>query len=147
MQPHVHFHAARCGEALQTALALKGLDARVCFHVCCERALHGESSKALLALERLLVGVDADVAHKVTGLLEFLGAIWTAVPADAVLLPDGACTVKIHGGGHRWAERSTPRILFWGIKQLFQEADTISIFKARLETLLSGKAFLPVFSH
>lgn len=99
MQPHVHFHAARCGEALQTALALKGLDARVCFHVCCERALHGESSKALLALERLLVGVDADVAHKVTGLLEFLGAIWTAVPADAVLLPDGACTVKRHGGG------------------------------------------------
>lgn len=90
MQPHVHFHAARCGEALQTALALEGLDARVCFHVCRERALHGEGSKALLALERLLVGVDADVAHQVAGLFEFLGAVRAAMPADAIFLPDGA---------------------------------------------------------
>lgn len=90
MQTHVYFHAARSGEALQTALTLEGLDARVRFHVRCEGALDGEGSEALFALERLLVGVDADVADEITGLLELLGAVRAAMPADAVLLPDGA---------------------------------------------------------
>lgn len=90
MQTHVYFHAARSGEALQTALALKRLDARVRFHVCCEGALDSKSSEALFALERLLVGVDADVANEIAGLLELLGAIWTAMPADPILLPDRA---------------------------------------------------------
>lgn len=90
MQTHVHFHAARSGEAFQTALTLKRLDARVRFHVCRECALDGKGSEALFALERLLVGVDADVANKIAWLLELLGAIWAAVPADAILLPDGA---------------------------------------------------------
>lgn len=90
MQTHVYFHAARSGEALQTALTLKGLDTRVRFHVCCEGALDSKSSEALFALERLLVSVDADVADEVAGFLELLGAVWAAMPADAVLLPDGA---------------------------------------------------------
>lgn len=86
----MYFHAARSGEALQTALTLKGLDTRVRFHVCCEGALDSKSSEALFALERLLMSVDADVADEVTGFLELLGAVWAAMPADAVLLPDGA---------------------------------------------------------
>lgn len=88
MQTHVYFHAARSGEALQTALTLKRLDTRVRFHVCCEGALDSKGSEALFTLERLLVGVDADVANKVAGLLELLGAIWAAMPANAILLPD-----------------------------------------------------------
>lgn len=90
VQPHVHFHAAWGGEALQAALTLEGLDARVCLHVRCEGALHCESSEALLALERLLVGVDANVADEVAGLLELLGAVGAAMPANTVLFPDWA---------------------------------------------------------
>lgn len=90
MKTHVYFHAARSGEALQTALALERLDTRVRFHVCCEGALDSKSSEALFALERLLVRVDADVADEITGLLELLGAIGTAVPANAVLFPNQA---------------------------------------------------------
>lgn len=90
METHVYFHAARSREAFQAALALERLDARVCFHVCCERALDSKSSEALFALERLLVCVDADVADEIAGLLELLGAIGTAVPADAVLFPNQA---------------------------------------------------------
>lgn len=88
MKSHVYFHAARGGEALQTALTLERLDTRVCFHVCCEGALNSKSSEALFALKRLLMGVDADVANKITGLLELLGAIRTAMPANAIFLPD-----------------------------------------------------------
>lgn len=88
MQTHVYFHAPRSGEALEAGLTLKRLDARVRFHVRREGALDGKGSEALFALERLLVGVDADVAHQIAGLLELLGAIRTAMPADAVLLPD-----------------------------------------------------------
>lgn len=84
----MYFHAPRSREALQTALTLKRLDSRVRFHVCCEGALDCKRSEALLALERLLMGVDADVADKITGLLELLGAIWAAMPADTILLPD-----------------------------------------------------------
>lgn len=90
MQTHVYLHATRSGEALEAALALKGLDARVRFHMCCEGTLDSKSSEALFALERLLVSVDADVADEVAGFLELLGAVRAAVPADAVLLPDGA---------------------------------------------------------
>lgn len=90
MQTHVNFHAARSGEALQTALTLKGLDTRVRFHVCGEGALDSKSSEALFALERLLVRVDANVADKIAGLLELLGAVWAAVPANAILLSDRA---------------------------------------------------------
>lgn len=86
----MYFHAARRGKALQTALALERLDTRVCFHVCCEGALDSERSEALLALERLFMGVDADVADQIAGLLELLGAIRAAVPANAVLFPDQA---------------------------------------------------------
>lgn len=88
MQTHVYFHAPRSGEALQTALTLERFDTRVRFHVCCEGALHSKSSEALFALERLLVGVDADVPHQIAGLLELLGAIWAPMPADAILLSD-----------------------------------------------------------
>lgn len=88
MQTHVYFHASRSGEALEAGLTLKRLDTRVRFHVRREGALDGEGSEALFALERLLMGVDADVAHQIAGLLELLGAIRTAMPADAVLFPD-----------------------------------------------------------
>lgn len=84
----MYFHASRSGEALKTGLTLERLDTSVCFHVRCEGALHGERSEALFALERLLMGVDPDVAHQIAGLLELLGAIRTAVPADAILFPD-----------------------------------------------------------
>ena len=94
MQPHVYLHAARSGEALQTALTLEGLDTRVRFHMCREGALDGKSSEALFAFERLLVGVDADVANKVTGFLELLGAVWADMPAYTVLFPDGAWKKK-----------------------------------------------------
>lgn len=62
----------------------------MCFHVCCEGALDSKSSEALLALERLFVGVDADVADEIARLLELLGAVQTAVPANTVLFPDQA---------------------------------------------------------
>lgn len=62
----------------------------MCFHVCCEGALDSKSSEALLALERLFMGVDADVTDEIAGLLELLGAVQTAVPANAVLFPDQA---------------------------------------------------------
>lgn len=90
MQPHVYFHAARSGEALQTALTLEGLDARVRLHVCGEGALHGKSSEALFALERFLVGVDAYVSNEVAGLLKLLGAVGAPVPANPILFPDRA---------------------------------------------------------
>lgn len=86
----MYFHAARSGEALQTALTFKRLDTRVRFHVRCEGALDSKGSEALLALERLLVRVDADVADEIAGLLELLGAVGTAVPANAVLFPNQA---------------------------------------------------------
>lgn len=84
----MHFHASRSGEALEAGLTLERLDASVRFHVRREGAFDCEGPEALFALERLLVGVDADVAHQIAGLLELLGAIRTAMPADAILLPD-----------------------------------------------------------
>lgn len=89
MQTHVNLHAAGGGEALETTLALEGLDARVRLHVGGESTLHSEGPEALLALEGLFVGVDADVTHQVARLLELLGAVWAAVPAHTILLPDG----------------------------------------------------------
>lgn len=86
----MYFHAARSGEALQAALALERLDACVRFHVRREGALDSKSPETLFALERLFVRVDADVADEVAGLLELFGAIWTAMPANAVLFPDQA---------------------------------------------------------
>lgn len=90
MQSHVYLHAARSGEALQTALTLKGLDTRVRFHMCSEGTLDSKSSEALFALERLLVGVDTNVANKVAWFLELLGAVWAAMPPNTILFPDGA---------------------------------------------------------
>lgn len=92
VQPHVHFHAAWSGEALQTALTLEGLDACVCLHVRCEGTLHCESSETLFAFEGFLVGVNANVADEVAGLLELFGAVRAAVPAHTVLFPDRACS-------------------------------------------------------
>lgn len=88
VQANVHLEAPRGGEALHAALALERLDARVRFDVGCQRALHGESPEALRALEGLLVGVDADVAHQVAGLAELLGAVGTHVPSHTILLAD-----------------------------------------------------------
>lgn len=90
VQPHVNLHAARRGEALVAVLTLKRLDARVSFHMCCEGALDSKRSEALFTLKGLLMGVDADVSDKVTGFLELLGAVWAAMPANAIFLPDGA---------------------------------------------------------
>lgn len=93
MQPHVHLLASRCGEALQAVLALEGFHTCVCLHVCCEGALNGKGPETLLALERLLMGMDADMANQVTRLLELLGAVRTAVPANAIFFPDGTWNV------------------------------------------------------
>lgn len=88
----MHFEAPGGGEALQAVLALEGLDARVRLDVRSQGALHRKGPEALRAFERLLVRVDADVAHEVTGLPELLGAVGTHVPPDAVLLADGPCS-------------------------------------------------------
>ena len=88
MQANVHLEAPRGGEALHAVLALEGLDARVRLDVGGQRALHGESPEALGALEGLLVGVDADVAHQIAGLAELLGTAGAHVPAHAILLAD-----------------------------------------------------------
>lgn len=88
----MHFEAPGCGEALQAVLALEGLDARVRLDVRSEGALHRKGPEALRALERLLMRVNADVAHEVTGLPELLGAVGTHVPPDPVLLADGPCS-------------------------------------------------------
>lgn len=88
MQPHVNFHASRRGETLQTALTLEGLNTSVCFHMCRESTLHSKRSETLFTLERLLVGVDADVADKVTWFFELFGAVRAAMPANTVLFPD-----------------------------------------------------------
>ena len=84
----MHLEASRGGEALHAAVALERLDARVRFDVGRQRALHGEGPEALWALEGLLVGVDAYVAHQVAGLAELLGAAGTHVPPHTVLLAD-----------------------------------------------------------
>lgn len=109
MQTHVYLHAARSGEALQTALTLKGLDTRVRFHMCCEGTLNSKSSEALFALERLLVGVDADVANEIAGLLELLGAVRAAMPANTILLPDGAWKGRQSEAAVRCCRQLLPR--------------------------------------
>lgn len=86
----MHLHAARSGEALEAALALEGLDAGVRFHVCGECALHRKGSVALFTLERLLMGVDANMPDKVARFFELFGTVWTAVPANTIFLADGA---------------------------------------------------------
>lgn len=88
VQANVHLEAPRGGEALHAVLALEGLDARVRLDVGGQRALHGEGPEALGALEGLLMGVDADMAHQVAGLAELLGAVGAHMPAHAVLLTD-----------------------------------------------------------
>ena len=62
-----------------------------------QRALHGKGPETLWTLEGLLVGVDADVAHKVTGLPELLCAVGTHMPPYPVLLTNGACSDKAKG--------------------------------------------------
>lgn len=94
----MHLEAPRGGEALHAVLALEGLDARVCLDVGGQRALHGEGPEALGALEGLLVGVDADVAHQIAGLAELLGTAGAHVPAHAILLANRPW------GGSRWAQ-------------------------------------------
>lgn len=86
----MHLHAAGGGEAFPAVCTLEGLDARVCFGVCSERALHSERSETLRALVRLLMRVYADVTHQVTRLLELLRAVWATVPAYSTHLPDSA---------------------------------------------------------
>lgn len=95
MQAHVDLHAPRRGKALHAELALKSFNASVCLHVSCEGALDCEGTEALLALEWLLMCVDADVTHQVTGLLKFFGTVRTHVPPDAVFLSDR--TWHLHG--------------------------------------------------
>lgn len=62
------------------------------FDVGSQCALHSKSPETLWTLEGLLVGVNADVSHKVTGLPEFLCAVGTHMPPYPVLLTDGACS-------------------------------------------------------
>lgn len=88
VQADVHFEAPRGGEALHAVLALERLDARVGLDVGGQRALHGKGAETLRALEGLLVGVNADVAHQVARLPELLGAVGTHMPPDTVLLAD-----------------------------------------------------------
>ena len=51
-----------------------------------QRRVDAESLEAMRTLERLLVRVHAHVAHKVTRLLELLGAVEALVPPHAVHL-------------------------------------------------------------
>lgn len=88
VQPDVYFEAPRGGKALHAVLALERLDARVCFDVSGQGALHSKGPETLWTLEGLLVGVNADVAHQVARLPELLGAVGTHVPPNAILLTD-----------------------------------------------------------
>lgn len=96
VQADVHLEAPRRGEALHAVLALEGLDPRVRLDVGGQGALHRKGPEALRALEGLLVGVDADVAHQVAGLPELLSAVGAHVPADDILLADRPCTRRKH---------------------------------------------------
>lgn len=64
------------------------------FNVSSQGALHGKGPETLWTLEGLLVGVDADVAHQVTGLPELLRAVGTHVPPHPIFLTNGACSNK-----------------------------------------------------
>ena len=49
-------------------------------------ALHCKCPETLVALVGLLMGVDTNVSHQVTGLLELFGAVGALMPADPICL-------------------------------------------------------------
>lgn len=64
------------------------------FNVSSQCALHSEGPETLWTLEGLFMGVDADVAHQVTGLPELLRAVGTHMPPYPILLANGTCSNK-----------------------------------------------------
>ena len=70
-----------CREELVTNITFKMLDAGMCTDVSCESALHSKRSETLVTFIRLLVGVDAYMAHEVTWFLELFGTVCTLVPS------------------------------------------------------------------
>lgn len=89
VQTLMNFHAPRRGEAFHAELTRKSFDASVDLHMCRKGALDRKCAEALLALVGLLVSVNADMTHQITGFLELFGAVWTAMPSHTILLPDG----------------------------------------------------------
>lgn len=78
--------ASLSGEQLVTGGALVVLDPRVGLDVGGQRAFHREGSETLGTFVRLLVGVDANVSHKITGLLKLFTAVGTLMPPNSIYL-------------------------------------------------------------
>lgn len=89
MQTNMHFQTSWGREAFHTVLALKSLNAGVCFYVCCESTLYSKGSKTLWAFEWLFMSVNANVSHKITGFFKFFRAVWTYMPSYSIFLTYG----------------------------------------------------------
>lgn len=78
--------ASLSGEQLVAGGALVVLDPRVGLDVGSQRALHREGSETLGTFVRLLVGVDANVSHEITGFLKLFTAVGTLMPPNSIHL-------------------------------------------------------------
>ena len=65
-------------------MALVLFDPRVCLDVSGEGALDGEGAVTLATLVGFLVCVDANMAHKITGLFKLLATVGTLMPAYTI---------------------------------------------------------------
>ena len=86
MKSQVHLQAPLCGEELVALLALVVLHARVRFDVCRQCGLDSKGAEALRAFVGFLMRVDADVSHKVAGLLKLLAAVGALMPPHPIHL-------------------------------------------------------------
>ena len=80
----MYTQTAHCREHLVTLRTLEFFHPHVSPNVSGKSTLDGKGAEALWTLEWLLVCVDTDVTHKVRWFLEFLGAVGTLVPSDAI---------------------------------------------------------------
>lgn len=83
--------ASLSGEQLVTGGALVVLNPRVGLDVGGQRAFHCEGSETLGALVRLLMGVDANVSHEITGLFKLFTAVGTLMPPNSIHL----CLIRL----------------------------------------------------
>ena len=86
MKPVMYPQTSHSCKQFIARVTLEFLDPDMRPLMCSERTLHSERSETLYTFIRLLVGVDANVANKIGRFLEFLGAVLTLMPSDAVCL-------------------------------------------------------------
>ncbi len=86
MQSHVDFQTPLGGKHFMAHMTFKFFHSSVSFDVSGECAFHSKCSETLVALVWLFVRVYADMAHKVTWLLEFFAAVCALMPANTVHL-------------------------------------------------------------